>query len=86
MNLLISVRYWHELIALLKHEVLHVVWQHPLRYQGSINQNNVALATDVSVNQYLAEVPRGTVTLKDLEKLLDKKNCLRMQILAHIYK
>ncbi|BAP84726.1 hypothetical protein LOOC260_101480 [Paucilactobacillus hokkaidonensis JCM 18461] len=73
MNLLISVRYWHELIALLKHEVLHVVWQHPLRYQGSINQNNVALATDVSVNQYLAEVPRGTVTLKDLEKLLDKK-------------
>lgn len=73
LRLITAIKYWHELLALLKHEVLHVVWQHPLRYQGDKNQNNIALATDAAVNQYLDEAPRGTVTLSELEQLLNKK-------------
>lgn len=73
LKLVEAVTYWHELLALLQHEVLHVVWQHPLRYQTSKHQTNITLATDVAVNQYLEEVPRGTVTLADLAKLLDQR-------------
>lgn len=73
LRLFTAIEYWHELLALLKHEVLHVVWQHPLRYQHDTNQNNVTLATDVAVNQYLEEIPKSTVNLNELEQLLDKK-------------
>ncbi|WP_137596666.1 DUF2201 family putative metallopeptidase [Paucilactobacillus kaifaensis] len=72
-QLIIDINYWHELLVLLKHEVLHVVWQHPLRYQNNQRQNNVTLATDVAVNQYLDEAPHGTGTLTQLEQLLGKK-------------
>ncbi|MDF9444197.1 peptidase, partial [Limosilactobacillus mucosae] len=54
----------------LQHEVLHAIWQHPLRYVSSTHPRKVALATDIAVNQYLKTPPQGTMTLADLEKLL----------------
>ena len=51
-----------DLLDLLKHEVLHLVWQHPLRYANVAHQNNVTMATDVAVNQYLTDAPAGTMT------------------------
>lgn len=59
-----------ELRGLLMHEVLHVVWQHPLRYQDVRHQQNVSLATDVAINQYLPVQPKGTFTLEMLKELL----------------
>ena len=56
----------------LQHEVLHAIWQHPLRYVSSTHPRRVALATDIAVNQYLKTPPQGTMTLADLEKLLQR--------------
>ncbi|MEO5287002.1 VWA-like domain-containing protein [Limosilactobacillus sp. WILCCON 0053] len=56
----------------LQHEVLHAIWQHPLRYASSTHPRRVALATDIAVNQYLKTPPQGTMTLADLEKLLQR--------------
>lgn len=56
----------------LQHEVLHAIWQHLLRYVSSTHPRRVALATDIAVNQYLKTPPQGTMTLADLEKLLQR--------------
>ena len=61
-----------QLIVRLQHEVLHAIWQHPLRYVSSTHPRKVALATDIAVNQYLKTPPQGTMTLADLEKLLQR--------------
>lgn len=60
----------NQLTALLKHEVLHIVWQHPLRYRMVRHQKNVAMATDVAINQYLELPPKNTLTLPQLKELL----------------
>lgn len=62
-----------ELIILLEHEALHLLWQHPLRYANSSTPELVQLATDVAVNQYLAEEPRETMTLQHLQQILRRK-------------
>lgn len=59
--------------ALLAHEALHVLWQHPLRYAQHPHPDMVKVATDVAVNQYLAAVPVGTATLAQLRRLLRKR-------------
>lgn len=48
-----------QLVALLKHEALHVIWRHPLRYSNVADQANVKFACDIAVNQYLSQVPGG---------------------------
>ena len=62
-----------ELQSLLEHEALHLIWMHPLRYASYPHQDLVQIATDVAVNQYLTEPPKGTVTLSQLEKVLRQK-------------
>lgn len=59
----------------LQHEVLHAIWQHPLRYVSSTHPRRVALATDIAVNQYLKTPPQGTMTLAEqgrIEKVWGK--------------
>lgn len=58
-----------ELVILLEHEALHILWQHPLRYANSADQDLVTIATDVAVNQYLLEHPLGTMTLSRLQQI-----------------
>lgn len=62
-----------EIISLLEHEALHVIWQHPIRYRNHRELELVRVATDVAVNQYLTEPPAGTVTLDQLQRLLKEK-------------
>lgn len=62
-----------QLVALLMHEALHVVWRHPLRYATVADQANVKVACDIAVNQYLANPPQGTATLADLQRLLHQR-------------
>lgn len=62
-----------QLVALLKHEALHVIWRHPLRYSTAADQANVKFACDIAVNQYLSQVPGGTATLTDLRKLIHRQ-------------
>lgn len=64
----------NQLAALLKHEVLHIVWQHPLRYRMVRHQKNVAMATDVAINQYLELPPKNTLTLPQLKELLPENS------------
>lgn len=59
-----------QLIALLNHEAMHVVWRHPLRYADVADQANVKAACDVAVNQYLPVAPGGTATLSELRQLI----------------
>lgn len=62
-----------ELKTLLEHEALHIIWEHPLRYADYPHQGLVEIATDVAVNQFLAEPPQGTMTLGNLQRLLRRK-------------
>lgn len=72
-GLLAKLQLSDELPNLLRHEVLHVVWQHPLRYQQHSHQHNVGIATDVAVNQYLKSAPAGTMTLAQLQPLIKEQ-------------
>lgn len=62
-----------EVVVLLEHEALHLLWQHPLRYANSPTPKLVQLATDIAVNQYLPEVPRETMTLEKLQRSLRRQ-------------
>lgn len=62
-----------EVVMLLEHEALHLLWMHPLRYMNSPMPELVRLATDTAVNQYLPEAPEGTMTIEQLQKLLHRK-------------
>lgn len=62
-----------ELVVLLEHEALHLLWQHPVRYANSPVPDLVTLATDIAVNQYLPETPRGTMTIAELQRLTRRK-------------
>ena len=62
-----------EVVILLEHEALHLLWQHPLRYANSPTPELVQLATDIAVNQYLPEVPRETMTLEKLQRYLQRR-------------
>lgn len=59
-----------ELIQLLKHQALHIAWQHPVRYAASDDQERVSLACDIAVNQYLDNAPTGTATLEEMSQIL----------------
>ena len=61
------------LVLMLEHQALHVLWQHPFRYQKSLHPGLVKVATDVAVNQYLPATPAGTADLGQLERLLRRK-------------
>lgn len=61
------------MVLMLEHQALHVLWQHPFRYQNAIHPGLVKVATDVAVNQYLPATPVGTVDLGQLERLLRRK-------------
>lgn len=59
-----------QLLRLLNHEALHVIWRHPLRYSTVADQDNVKAACDIAVNQYLPQAPVETATLTDLRRLI----------------
>lgn len=57
-------------VLLLAHLALHVVWEHPVRYANYSDQELVAVATDIAVNQYLPGTPQGTASLAQLRRVL----------------
>lgn len=57
-------------VLLLAHLALHVVWEHPARYANYSDQELVAVATDIAVNQYLPGTPHGTASLAQLRRVL----------------
>lgn len=59
-----------QLLSLLNHEAMHVIWRHPLRYSTVADQANVKAACDIAVNQYLSQPPAGTATLTALRQLI----------------
>lgn len=54
----------------LRHQALHLIWRHPLRYADEEDVRLVNLACDVAVNQFLTEPPRGTMTLEQVRQIL----------------
>lgn len=79
-----------ELIQLLKHQALHIAWQHLVRYAASDDQERVSLACDIAVNQYLANAPMGTATLEEMSQILHlslkshQDSSYYLQILRHL--
>lgn len=57
-------------VLMLAHLALHVVWKHPARYTNYLDQELVAVATDIAVNQYLPGTPQGTASLAQLRRVL----------------
>ncbi len=77
-QLVISTKYIQTVDAstltlMLEHQALHLLWQHPFRYQKVLYPGLVKVATDVAVNQYLPATPAGTADLGQLERLLHRK-------------
>ncbi|PWG00899.1 vWA domain-containing protein [Levilactobacillus bambusae] len=55
------------LLAGLKHLVLHLVWRHPERYGASSSQQSlIDAATDIAINQYLTDLPATALTRQKL--------------------
>ncbi len=64
-----------EIALLLAHVALHVIWQHPIRYQQRTAKKLVKLGTDLAVNQYLPKdmgILPGAVTLQTIFNLTGK--------------
>lgn len=61
-----------ELVAALRHQALHIIWQHPVRYSNYSHPWIANIACDVAVNQYLSQAPTGTMTLSKLEQIIRK--------------
>lgn len=62
-----------ELAGLVEHEILHLLFEHPLVFQDKTSNYNleiVNIAMDASINQYIKVLPAGGVTLAALEKAL----------------
>lgn len=63
-----------EWLTMLRHTVLHLLWQHPDRYAVALKtpaQAGLARwATDAAVNDYLTKLPAGAITSRDLAHLL----------------
>ena len=60
----------------LTHQVLHMVWEHPIRYADKIAENAaeakmVGLATDLSANQYIRGGFPGAHTLAEVEEMIE---------------
>lgn len=59
-----------QLLAMLRHTVLHLLWNHPRRYAteqlAPTQAGLVRWATDAAVNDYLTDLPRNSVTSQKL--------------------
>lgn len=62
-----------QLTARIEHEIGHLAWQHPIRYQTMRQQSVVTLATDIVVNDHLKTLYPGAVTRGQLNFKLDLK-------------
>ncbi|GLB46827.1 hypothetical protein WR164_08060 [Philodulcilactobacillus myokoensis] len=59
------------LITMLKHVALHIIWLHPAIYYK--NDLATQMGTDISVNQYLDQVPQHAFTLKNVNSYFNIK-------------
>lgn len=64
-------------IGILKHEALHIIFEHLTRFIEEIKERQllVNLATDCAINQHIKKqhIPTNTITLKYIEKLCNKR-------------
>jgi predicted metal-dependent peptidase len=58
-------------VAVLKHEILHLLFKHPLRDKPGWNPDISNLAADLVVNQYIGnwKLPAGAVTIDAIQEL-----------------
>lgn len=69
----------HEQVAVLKHEILHLLLEHGSRFQtGSLgkSKHNANIAMDVAINQHIENIPQGGVTLASFKEVIGNKNVL----------
>ncbi|GEO68118.1 vWA domain-containing protein [Levilactobacillus acidifarinae] len=61
-------------LAMLRHVVLHLVWDHPDRYAAALRSPQqaslVRWATDAAVNDYLDDLPADAVTSRTLQQVI----------------
>ncbi|MDO4679932.1 MAG: VWA-like domain-containing protein [Aerococcus sp.] len=60
---------------LIRHECFHLLFEHLTMYQSALNDPNqrewANLATDVQINQNLNHMPVGSVTLEEVEEIVE---------------
>lgn len=63
-------------LAMLRHTVLHLLWQHPERYAAALKSPHQAAlvrwATDAAVNDYLTDLPAQAITSRRLQALVGR--------------
>jgi len=61
-------------LTMLRHTVLHLLWQHPQRYAAALQTpaqaGLVRWATDAAVNDYLTDLPAQAITSQKLQQLI----------------
>ncbi|NLR10478.1 MULTISPECIES: VWA-like domain-containing protein [Lactobacillaceae] len=61
-------------LTMLRHTVLHLLWQHPQRYAPALKTpaqaGLVRWATDAAVNDYLTDLPATAITSQKLQQLI----------------
>lgn len=61
-------------LTMLRHTVLHLLWQHPQRYAEALQTPTqaglVRWATDAAVNDYLTDLPDQAITSQKLQQLI----------------
>jgi predicted metal-dependent peptidase len=62
-----------ELVAVLKHEVLHFCLSHVTKKpKNSVDMKLWNVAMDCTINQYISDLPKNTVTLESVSKACEK--------------
>ena len=74
-----------QVASIIEHEILHVVFRHIFDFsRNKAEANNMNIAMDCAINQYIEHLPEGCVTPESLEKILEKP-LLREQTWEYYY-
>lgn len=74
-----SQHYTNQIISILAHEALHIVYDHLALYSNIIKKGKhyatiMNYATDCTINQYLTNIPKSTITLDNIREMTNDEN------------
>lgn len=61
-----------EAVAVIKHEILHLLMNHNLRHNHTFTKHANNIAMDCAINQHITGLPGECITVENLEKLCGK--------------
>jgi len=75
-----------EMVQVIKHELYHMIWQHPIRmkdFENTFSHEEMNIALDTVVNQYLPMMPDGSITLETFKEMFQNEDDEKGQSIKH---